>query len=439
MLDHRAIHNLMQQIDDEWIEKALYSGRKKTPLQRFAVVAAVLLICIVISTSVAAAISLVSPTFRQWLMEQLHDIQPEIRKMILPEGINGFENGFLVKNMDGENTRVYRIEDEQVVLCETRIWKSYVIFNEEKYEFSFKYVLNGKDVYAWDYEGAAISLTEYDEHTGIVWLSMDNVWNSYYIDYYAESKPQPVVDPNAFKNLWSKRYYWDDNGEKTEGYVKLATDVQSSPDGSYLLYRSNRDCLISEDGKYNIESKGRWYIQDTDTREEHELREAPDYLHGSEISFIDDHLILISFNEENNGRPTVYNCILKKEETLVLSSPDLYKYSQMYEVTETEEKYQFWDIYQSKMYELPKSSEAKVQASYVSPNLICIIEDTGAWKVCFTLEDVVLDFKKGLFEEIGEIDCIYDLDDKRFVIMGSEQGKPVGYYIDFTNVLEDME
>lgn len=65
-----------------------------------------------------------------------------------------------------------------------------------------------------------------------------------------------------------------------EGYVKLATDVHVSPDGTYLLYRSNRDCLTTEKGEYNIDTKGDWYVQNVLTGKEEFLENAPSYLHS---------------------------------------------------------------------------------------------------------------------------------------------------------------
>lgn len=404
MSEYKMVHDILQRIDDDLIDEAVNAKRVSSPIRKFATAAAVVLICIFLSVGVVAAIS---PTFREWLMEQFQsEIVPEITKLELPDEVHRIENGFIIQDEES-NEEVYRIKEKKLVLCHTNILQGTVSYDGKQYDYSLKYAKEGKEVYGWNFDGIVIGLNGYDETTGIIEFMIDDIRSSYFVDYLSG-----VITPAA------------------EGF-----DIHVSTEGSYLLYCSKREYLVNEEGK------GEWFVQNVKTGEETKLEGASSYLHSSEIGFIDDSHISISwFGDElypDTFQPAIYDCDTNTVKKLGEMPGGNYGCTQIYEIVSEQGDYEFIDLYRDETYVIPRSSGARISSSYATRSLICLMENTGTLKAYLINENTALDFDKTAFSDMEEIRGMHDLGNNQYLIEGISNDKQVGYLLEFPELMEE--
>lgn len=407
-------------------------------------------LCIVVSVSAAAA---VSQDFRGWVIEQLfgtdetgedaENAQVSITKVTLPEGYNLLEDGFLIANYDSEEEEiVYRAEQGELIKCEKKHMESSIDVDGETYHFSFDYAQDEWRIHGYNYEGSVVNVRGYKntENKAIIWLMMGRLWESYYLDL-STGALTPVVNESKLPELMASVTAASD-----EAIIAYAVEIEVSPEGTYLLYQSNRDWLPT-DSSEEYESTAdeyEWFLRNNITGEEIKLEEAPGMLHTNEIGFLDDtHISIASSDKEevteiepgvyyiDEGDPGVYNCETG-EWTWMEPGPELdstYNNSLIYAVSEGEGEV-YYDMWTKETYDLSTDDEWDYMYSYVGRDIICLTAEDNTCRVYLVSQRKLLDLGAKTFSDVDSISTVYYLRENVYLFEGKNGDETVGYLME---------
>ena len=461
---------------EEWIEEVYstvqdmekrnisgkISGKNRYNTRRVAV-AAGFVICCIATFSVAAV---ASSDFRMWLRGQFaledtatgqagedaaginenHETQagkneePKITRISLPgdtDCIDEVENGFLMMNGETEDEKIYAVSDGELKLCDLKHIQGNIEFHGKSYGYSFDYALQGRRIRAQNFEGAAMFVSGQmpEDNTAIVWFEMENLWNSYYLNLDT-GEVVSVVDDGQIEALTAKKYPWTevsmDGDEEVniprEGFVKYAVDVQMSPEGTYLLYASNRDNLPTDDSQEYDPDQKEWFVKNRKTGEEKKLEGVSGYLHQNEIGFIDDTHIAIAYMLDD-GAPAVYDCETNHLEVYAPVDGSNYGNSLIYEMGADEQGIVFYDLWTNENYKIALNEEEWDEYEYfvVDRNLIFF---GGSSKAFLVKEKKLLDWSSEGFSDVDYITEMVNLEDDRYLFFGEKSGEHIGYLLE---------
>lgn len=431
----------VQKSSDQSYRKRRYRWRLST--------AAGIVLCMFLSVSAIAA---VSQDFRAWVFQQLfgtdetgtsvREGQAKITKVSLPEGYDMLEDGFLIAHYDTEKETVYRAEKGKMIECEKKHMESSIQMNGKTYNFSFDYAQDGWRIHGYHYEGAAVNIRGYknQENKAIIWLMTDHLWESYYLDLDT-GVLSPVVDESELPKLMESV-----RAVSKEAVIKYAMEVEVSPEGTYLLYQSNRDCLpIDFSDEYeSTADEDEWFLKNNITGEEIKLEHVSGVLHTNEIGFLDDtHISVAMSNDEETitaaksgiyhieeGGPGVYDCETG-EWTWMKPDSELgttYYNSLIYAIEG--EKDAYYDMWTKERYSLSTDDEWEQLYSCVDRNMICLVGEDNTCKVYLIPQKKLLDFGAKTFSDVDSISNVCCLRENVYLFEGKNGDEEIGYLME---------
>ncbi len=161
MSDYRLVHDVLQQIDDDLIDEAMYAKKQVFSWRKFSSAAAIIIVCVFFSVGVAAAIS---PSFREGLLEPL-----QLKNSIeLPKVEEQGEYQCYVSSSNAEKELMISLTEAEIEYVLDMIRESESEVMSEK---------NGNMEYADKTEIAIRLTTEYDNHeyTYVLAVAEENI------------------------------------------------------------------------------------------------------------------------------------------------------------------------------------------------------------------------------------------------------------------------
>lgn len=425
-------------------------NHRRKDCQRVLGTAAGIVLCIVVSLSAAAA---VSQDFREWVLQQLFNAgetgadvgeeQVKVTRVSLPEGYDMLEDGFLIACYGTEKETVYRAENGKLIKCEKKHMESSIEVDGKTYDFSFDYAQDEWRIHGYHYDGAVVKVSGYknQENKAIIWLKTGRLSESYYLELDT-GVLSPVVDESELPELMEAVMAASD-----EATIIYAMEVEVSPEGTYLLYQSNRDWLPTDpsDEYEPTADEDEWFLRNNITGEEIKLEKVPGVLHTNEIGFLDDtHISIASSNDEEvitelepgvyyieEGGPGVYDCETGQW-TWMEPGPELgttYYDSLIYDV-EGKGEVAYYDMWTKEKYVLSTDNEWEHTYSYVGRDTICLVAEDNTCRVYLVPQKKLLDFGAKTFSDVDFISKVFCLKENMYLFEGKKGDEEIGYLME---------
>ncbi len=352
-----------------WIDETLDLKAPKKNLAKTRPAVIIMISCLIIAMLTIGVSAMTLPTFFEWLSAQFEE-NIKITKFI---GYEVTPNGFFIKDGDVN----YFDGNKLTKLSEKRI-SGTKIYNDERYSFSFDYVIQDGEIYTKNQSKNIVKITSFDENNAIIWLDLGTLWNSYFINLETGDLTPIVEEEDDFAK---------------GGKLKLAIDVEVSENQKYLLYRSNR-YTSKTDG-----NKGEWFLREVATGAETRLEKVPAELFSDEIGFIGESSLAIAYNE--NLCPMVFNCETNEYKVFDRVEGSEFGNSFIYQIGYEEGAYIFKDIYTDKTYEL--QSDRCDNIVVATREMICLMSPQGEANLYLINQDKAISFQNDMLSGIIEI------------------------------------
>ncbi|MFQ9514324.1 MAG: hypothetical protein ACLRZ9_00705 [Eubacterium sp.] len=389
-------------------------------------------ICCIMSLSVAAT---VSDNFRDWIKSQIQRgkrVDKEnirISKVELPKEWDDIRNGFIIVNEGTKKETTYCVEKGRIKKNERKHAGGKIEAGGKTYEFSFDYEQQGQKIHGYNYTGVIMDVAGYvnKDNCVLLWLVPQKISELYYMNL-TTGELNPAVDETQLEEILAEKLKIPD---KTKiDYLHYAIEAQISPDGKYILFRSNRNYFLADQwkGEYD-KTDEEWFVKNTVTGEETKIEGAPGYLLDNEIGFVDN--IHISLCDETGEKAGVYNCE-KKQLTWSEEFKGISFGNTMIYVDYDKEGFKVRDELLKKTSFIPADSSWKECGGYWNRNVVCLFhgDEKAACKVYLVKQNKVLDFEHKDFADVDVITDVFGMGEDTYLFIGKKENKKTGYLLE---------
>lgn len=431
----------------------IYLSRNKK-YKRILIAFSVFFITIISTVGVTATIL---PTFRQWLLSGLGFSSNEIKENIffekeLQAAPFRMEEDFIIVNPDEIDQMIYQISQEPlgIVESETRFCSGKAKYNGKEFPFSFEYVKNNHQVYGYNYTGCAYELKTFNgshPYEAVLVINIEDQFIECWKINLETGELSSLTNRDRAEELYGQKAIWSidtaDGIEYREAMKKFSIDLKFSEDGSFLLFRSNRDDLppAKETKSPNELSKdtkaSHWFLRDMKTGDETRLDFIPYYLHNDDLFFVDNEYLAVTMSDESGDFvPILYdlttNTTIKLESVTGSDNRGTFIFT-----TALAPNLEFRNILKDKKYMIPLNDKEEVSASVIDNNYILLYLSTMAIKIYMIEHDKLLTFERNLFSE--QLDNMFILQNHFLLCQTIENNGMYKFYLVDLRELEKNE